>query len=190
MNQDPVVPTHTHSLREHTASTVTIIVAISEGSGVIGHADRLPWDVPADYAHYLNAVRGATVIMGRKSFATFGADLTSRRCLVITRQTEWEHPTCPCEVSTCADLPSALEQATAHGDPIFVAGGQAIYEAALEGDHIDRLMISWIPGSHTGDRHFPPLPAKRFRLIAQSQRTGYRLCILERAPAPSRRRPR
>ena len=56
---------------------IHIIAAIAE-NGVIGKDNRIPWEIPADLAHFKSLTAGHTVIMGRKTFESIGRILPNR----------------------------------------------------------------------------------------------------------------
>ncbi|MEO1451163.1 MAG: dihydrofolate reductase, partial [Bacteroidota bacterium] len=66
-------------------SSPIILISAMGTNRVIGREAGMPWSVPAEYAQYLDFIRGQTVIMGRKSFDIFGADLTCTHTLILSR---------------------------------------------------------------------------------------------------------
>jgi len=127
---------------------------------VIGTADGMPWQVPAEYQQYLRFITGQTVIMGRRSYEIFGEDLTSAHALVISR--------------SLADGPDyevfdGLEKAIAHGQElgktIFVAGGASIYAQALP--LADEMYLSTIRGDYEGTAYFPEFDRSDWEIIEE-----------------------
>ena len=57
---------------------VLIVISAMSRERVIGQGEGMPWDVPAEFDQFLGFIRDQTVIMGRRSWEIFGADLTSR----------------------------------------------------------------------------------------------------------------
>lgn len=129
------------------ASDVSIIAALTRDR-VIGSGGELPWKLPAEYRHFLDRVRGHTVIMGRRSWEIFGPDLGCAEAVVLSR-----HHTEVAGAITSASLDDALATARDIGRPVFVAGGATVYEAALP--QARWLELSWIHGSYDGDTYFP-----------------------------------
>lgn len=115
---------------------------------VIGASDGMPWDVPEEYARYLDTVRGATVIMGRKSFEIFGDDLDNDLSIIVTRG-----DAVAAGVRVARGVGEAIALARSTDRPIFVAGGASIYEQALP--KADRMLLSEIHGGFAGDTYFP-----------------------------------
>ncbi|HMD00020.1 MAG TPA: dihydrofolate reductase, partial [Ferruginibacter sp.] len=68
--------------------TISLIVAASENNA-IGKGNKLPWHLPTDLKFFKNTTWGMPVIMGRKTFESFGKPLPGRFNIVITRTTGW-----------------------------------------------------------------------------------------------------
>jgi len=85
---------------------------------VIGRGDGMPWNVPEEYRHFLDSVRGGAVIMGRRSFEIFGADLADSQPIVLTRR---DHA--PTGALSARDLEAALDAARRLGLAPWIAGG-------------------------------------------------------------------
>jgi dihydrofolate reductase len=142
------------------------MIAAMSADRVIGHEDGLPWDVPADYEHFVASVRGGAVVMGRRSYGIFGGDLEDVRAIVVTRS---EHA--PAGSQRAGDVETALAQAAASGRPVWVAGGASIYEQALP--YADELHLSIVPGTFEGDAWFPAWDERAWALAEEAPRDGY-----------------
>jgi len=96
----------------------------------------------------LRFVSGQAVIIGRKSFEIFGADLPEgTTVIVVTRSASIPG------AQTAQSLADALSLADNVGQSVFVAGGGSIYEQALP--HADEMYLSTIKGDFEGDTYFP-----------------------------------
>jgi dihydrofolate reductase len=130
--------------------TVALIWAQSS-NGVIGRDGELPWRIPEDMAHFRELTRGATVVMGRRTWESLPErfrPLPGRRNLVLSRDPSYDAPGATVVVS----LPDAF--AAADGD-VWVAGGAAVYAAALS--HADRLHVTDVDTVVDGDVVAPAL---------------------------------
>lgn len=125
-----------------------IIIAALGRNGVIGRGDAMPWNVPDEYRQFLAFVEGQTVIMGRRSWEIFGADLTSAHNLVVSRR-GGELP----GAIVCPSVEEAIERARGFGKGVFSAGGASIYEQTLP--LADTMYLSFIKGEFEGDTFFP-----------------------------------
>lgn len=141
-----------------------IIIAATGANRVIGTQNGMPWDVPEEYAQYLQFVRGNTVIMGRRSHEIFGADLEQTHQLVVSRSlTSVPGPW----AEVARSLEAALTRAEAFGKPIFVAGGATIYKQAL--DQVDAMYLSEIKGDFSGSVFFPAFSPTDWELVEERE---------------------
>jgi dihydrofolate reductase len=125
-----------------------IIIAAMAENRVIGVGDGLPWDVPEEYEQYRRFIADQTVVMGRRSYEIFGADLTSRHTVVVSRSAE--------EIDgaiVCRSLEDAVAKAESLGRTVFINGGASIYQQALP--LVDEMYLSIIKGQYSGDAYFP-----------------------------------
>lgn len=136
---------------------------------VIGYQGALPWSIPEEYAHFLASVRGAAVIMGRVSWEIFGADLTEREGIVISRSMEQGRG-----YVVFPDLAHAVDYARVLGKTVFIAGGQSIYSQALDLGLADELWLSVIPVEVAGDAFFPEFDQSDWGLFSSEDRGSYR----------------
>ena len=140
---------------------LTLIAAVAR-NGVIGMANRLPWQLPADLKHFKELTTGHTVIMGRKTWDSLPAKfrpLPGRYNIVVTRNDSFRAE--GATVST--SLPDAI--AAANGDEVFVIGGAELYKAALL--LADRLQLTEIDATFEGDTWFPIIDPARWRETAR-----------------------
>lgn len=144
---------------------IIIISAMSE-NGLIGSGDGMPWNVEAEYQSYLNHIRGNTVIMGRRSYEIFGADLTSKTNIVVSRSVDTIEG-----AQVFKDFQSALRFAKSLTRDIFIAGGASIYKLGLE--VADALYLSTIKGDFTGDVYFPQVDWSRWKGVRRERNPEY-----------------
>jgi dihydrofolate reductase len=140
---------------------LTLIAAVAR-NGVIGFANRLPWQLPADLRRFKELTTGHTVIMGRKTWESLPAKfrpLPGRRNIVVTRNDAFIAD--GATVST--SLPDAI--AAANGDEAFVIGGAELYKAALP--LADRLQLTEIDAAYEGDTWFPVIDMAQWRETAR-----------------------
>jgi len=126
---------------------IALIAAIAENN-VIGQNNGLPWHFPEDFRHFKALTVGKNILMGRKTFESLGKPLPDRTNIVITRQTDYEVPE---GVYVFPTIPEAL--AAFQEEDIMVIGGGEIYAQTIS--QADRLYITHIHESYTGDTKFP-----------------------------------
>lgn len=139
---------------------VSVIVAMSE-EGVIGRDGRLPWHLPDDLREFKRLTMGHVLVMGRQTFESVGRALPGRRSIVLTRRGD----VCPPGVETAPSLEAAFDLA-AGAPEVFVAGGAAVYRAALP--RADRLYVTVVHAHVAGDVRFPPLDWNAWRLEGET----------------------
>jgi dihydrofolate reductase len=142
--------------------TVTLVAAVA-ANGVIGVDGELPWQLPADLAHFKRLTMGHPMIMGRATFDSIGRALPGRTTIVVTRDPGWSAD----GVETAASLPDALERAASLDDDIFIVGGGQIYAQALESDLVDLLCITRVAAAPEGDTTFPAIDWERWVPVAR-----------------------
>ncbi|MGM0372148.1 MAG: dihydrofolate reductase [Halobacteriota archaeon] len=158
---------------------IALIAAVAE-NGVIGDSKSIPWHYPADLKHFKELTVGHPVIMGRRTYEAIvdrlGEPLPDRLNVVLS--------TDGIDVLDGAvqanSIPEAIEIAAANDAEIaFVAGGGSIYEQFLP--RADRLYITEIPETPTGDTHFPEWDPDRWALIEQDKRGDLVFSTYERS---------
>jgi dihydrofolate reductase len=150
-----------------------IIISAMTHDRVIGAGEGMPWSVPAEYRHFLDTVRGNTVIMGRRSFEIFGPDLGESRVVMVSRSASSVEG-----AEVAGSIEGALEIARRHGAEIYSAGGASIYRQTIP--LADTMLLSVIDGSYEGDTHFPAFDEGAWRLERREPREGYALTVYRR----------
>ncbi|MEM9383868.1 MAG: dihydrofolate reductase [Pseudomonadota bacterium] len=105
-----------------------ILISAMSSERVIGSGDGLPWNLPEEYANFLGKVRGHPIVMGRRSYEIFGADLVDSPLLVVSRSLR-EVPAA--NVQICASVDEALREAASLDERVFVGGGARVYAETL-----------------------------------------------------------
>lgn len=149
---------------------------------VIGAGDGMPWNVPAEYQHFLDSVRGGAVIMGRTSHEIFGADLEQVEAIVLTRRDE-----VPQGTHKAGSLEEAIQIARDLDRSPWIAGGASVYGQALS--VADEMHLSVVPGRLEGDAHFPAWEGAAWTLAEERAHSEYlfRRYIRNTSPTPVRR---
>ena len=164
-------------------STVILIAAFCmDGSGcrVIGDNNKIPWHLPKDLRLFRRLTLNHPIIMGRKTFESFGSQpLPKRQNIVLTRQPYYRAE--GCTIFHC------MEEALLHTKDevsVFVIGGGEIYQQAM--GYADHIILTEIfdenPNTKlfplvSGNVFFPDLPANEWlevkrgrKLIASNQK--------------------
>lgn len=133
-----------------------LIVATSK-NGVIGRDSTMPWHLPDDLKYFKEKTNGNIIILGRKTFDTFGRVLPNREHWILTREEESRinkdnNP----NVKVFHDsfsVVSALMRDTRDG---YVIGGAAIYKMFLP--FVSTCYVTEIETEITGGDTFFTLP--------------------------------
>jgi dihydrofolate reductase len=146
---------------------LVLVAAVAE-NGVIGRAGGLPWRLKTDLKRFRALTVGHPVVMGRKTYLSFGKPLKYRTNIVITRDPEFA----AAGVVVAPSLEAAME--VAEGDAlrrgaaaIVIGGGADIYAKTI--DRAARLEITRVHARPEGDTIFPAIDPTRWRETARQE---------------------
>jgi dihydrofolate reductase len=127
---------------------ISLIWAMDENR-LIGVENRLPWKLPADMKWFRRHTLGKPIIMGRKTFDSFGGrPLPDRTNIVVTRDKNYSAEGAVVVYS----IDEAL-QVAGDAEEVMIIGGASFYEQMLS--RADRLYVSLVHGQFEGDAWFP-----------------------------------
>ena len=127
---------------------ISLIWAMDDNR-LIGVENRLPWKLPADMKWFRRHTLGKPIIMGRKTFDSFGGrPLPDRTNIVVTRDKDYQAEGAVVVYS----IEEAL-QAAGDAEEVMIIGGASFYEQMLP--RADRLYITQVHGKFEGDAWFP-----------------------------------
>ncbi|KZM48497.1 dihydrofolate reductase [Labrenzia sp. OB1] len=132
-----------------------VLIAAVARNGVIGADDDMPWKLSTDLKRFKKLTLGKPVVLGRKTFLSFGGKpLPGRPHIVISRNPGYA----PDGAEAATSLKDALERAGALAgqlgvEEIMIIGGGQIYAQAIE--IADRLEITEVDTAPEGDTIFP-----------------------------------
>lgn len=144
--------------------SISIIVAIDK-KYAIGKANKIPWHLPADFAHFKKVTLGHPVIMGYNTYLSIGKPLPGRTNIVLTDKEEIEG----CEVAH--SLEEALVVGMTHMTDIFVIGGASVYEQSLP--LADKLVVTHVDTEVEGaDTFFPKIDTAVWKEVSREKRSA------------------
>ncbi|PSQ32216.1 dihydrofolate reductase [Halobacteriales archaeon SW_10_68_16] len=145
------------------------VAALSEDR-VIGDGDEIPWEsLPEDKQQYRGRIANYPVVLGRRTFEMF-EDLPGTIQIVMSRsEREFEADT----AVRAGSVEEAVDIAADHADRAYVIGGAGIYE--LFQPHLDRMVLSRVPGEYEGDAVYPAWDDEVWRLVAETPYEGFTL---------------
>lgn len=143
---------------------ISLVAAASENN-VIGKDNWMPWDLPAELAHFRAYTRGKTVIMGRKTYDSVGRPMPNRHNIVVSRQEGLQIP----GVDVVTSVEEALELAKKDGlEEVCVIGGEQIYKAALPyATHIQLSRVHTI--IEGGEAFFPEVDWGDWKEVSRNE---------------------
>lgn len=138
---------------------ISLLVAMDENR-LIGKDNQLPWHLPNDLQYFKQVTMGHPIVMGRKTFESIGRPLPGRENIVITRNHDYQAEGCRVihQLSEVKAFPKEEE--------VFVIGGAQIFEEILP--EADRLYITEIHASFSGDTHFPEIKEEDWEEISST----------------------
>ena len=140
---------------------LSLLVAADENN-VIEKDNKLPWHLPSDLKYFKNLTWGMPVVMGRKTFESFGKPLSGRRNIVISRNNEWKAE--GVEIANSIEKAVALAQQSVVNE-IFIIGGGEIFKTFLP--KAERIYLTRIHQSFDGDAFFPEIDETEWQLVKE-----------------------
>lgn len=151
------------------------VAALAENRA-IGNDGDVPWEpIPGDRRQYRERIAGTPVVMGRRTFEMYD-DLPGSRQVVLSRSVdsfEAETVEHAAGVGEALDLLASLTDGHAH-----VIGGASIYD--LFQPHLDRMVLSRVPGTYEGDAFYPEWDETTWRLTEDREYDRFTLQHWER----------
>lgn len=128
---------------------MNVIVAVDQNWAIGKDGDQLVY-LKEDLKRFRTLTSGHTVILGRKTLATFpgGRPLKNRRNLILSRNPQFQ--------AEGAEVFSSVEELVQKADKdAFVIGGASVYEQLLP--YCDTAYITKIHAAFPADTYFPDL---------------------------------
>lgn len=129
-------------------TSLTLVAAVAD-NGVIGADGDIPWRIPADFAHFKALTLGGVLVMGRATYDSIGRALPGRTTIVLTRDPSWRAE----GVLTATTVDEALDLAATAAGEVYVAGGAAVYAAAMP--LATHQVLTEVHASPDGDTFYP-----------------------------------
>ena len=137
---------------------ISIIVAMDKNN-LIGKKNQIPWYIPSELKRFRHLTMGKPIIMGRKTHESIGRILDGRDNIVLTSNAKY----CKKGIAVYNDLDKVFDDFSSH-EEIVVIGGSDIYRLALP--FANKLYITYVEGSFSGDTWFPEFNLGDWRMIS------------------------
>ncbi|GAA4071532.1 dihydrofolate reductase [Amphibacillus indicireducens] len=131
---------------------------------LIGKDNWIPWDIPNDLGYFKAMTTGKTIIMGRKTFESFGKPLPNRHHVVLTRNKDFQADGCVVfhQIEDVLDYIKPFSN-----QEVIVIGGSEIYQQFLK--YADRLYITYIDAEFEGDTYLPEFDLSNWQLTSKEK---------------------
>jgi len=142
---------------------ISMIAAMADDRG-IGIENRLPWKLPADMRWFRLHTLGKPIVMGRKTFESFGGKpLPERTNIVITRDENYR-----AEGAVVVHTIDEAIQAAGDVEEVMIIGGESFYKQMLP--RADRFYVTQVHGNFEVDAWFPEFDWSEWQEL---ERTDY-----------------
>jgi len=146
------------------------LIAAASSNRVIGVDDNLPWHLPADLKYFKEKTLGHFMLMGRKTWQSFGKPLPGRTSLVITRDANFLVPD---GVFQFSSISKGIEYARKNGESeLMIIGGGQIFTDALP--FADRIYLTHVYTKFPispATIFFPPVIATEWEIISSEPKS-------------------
>ncbi len=137
---------------------ISIIAAMTDDR-VIGINNNLPWKLPSDMKWFRQHTLGKPILMGRKTFESFGArPLPGRSNIIVTRTQDYQAE----GTRVVHSIDDAL-QAAGEVKEIMVIGGASFYTQMLP--LAQRMYLTRVHTEVAGDTWFPEFDESQWRQV-------------------------
>lgn len=145
--------------------TISLIAAMADDRA-IGIDNSLPWKLPADMKWFRRHTLGKPIVMGRKTFESFGArPLPERTNIVITRDQDYRAE----GVVVVHTIDEAIAAAGEVAE-VMIIGGESFYQQMLP--RADRFYLTQVHGRFEADAFFPDFDMDEWREVAREEHTA------------------
>ena len=155
---------------------INLIWAMDENN-LVGNGDKIPWHIKEDLLYYKSKTKGKVVLMGDTTYFSLKGyykdkPLPYGKIYVATIDKNLNID----GVEMVYDIFEFLNNNKE--EELWVVGGATIYKLSLP--YADRLYISFIKGSHEGDRYFPKINFDEYKLIWENVTEQVRYTLFEK----------
>lgn len=141
---------------------ISIIVAIADDN-VIGIENRLPWKLPADMRWFRLHTLGKPIVMGRKTFESFGGKpLPDRTNIVVTSDMNYQR-----EGAVVAHSIDEALQLAGDVEEVMIIGGDSFYRQMLP--RADRFYLTQVHGKFEADAWFPEFDLNEWEELERTE---------------------
>jgi dihydrofolate reductase len=171
------------------APIIALVVAVGE-NGAIGRGGELPWRLSTDLKQFRKVTLGKPIVMGRRTFESFGRVLDQRVNIILTRDEDFAVPGAVVAHGLEEGLGQARRAAAEAGvGEIMVIGGEGVFRAVLP--QASRIYLTEVHAAPHADTWFPALDRGEWREVFREKHAAgpkddhaFSFVVLERDPHP------
>lgn len=153
-----------------------IIIAAMAKNRVIGNKNHLPWNIPEEYQHFVNAVKDNVMIMGRNAYENFETEGWENTMIIVLSKTitELNHP----HAIALDSIEEVIKKARSYGKPVFIGGGASIYAQMMQ--YADEMWLSFLPDAYEGDIFFPEFDENDWEVVKTEKHPSFEFRVYKR----------
>ncbi len=141
---------------------ISLIVAVADDN-VIGIENRLPWKLPADMRWFRLHTLGKPIVMGRKTFESFGGKpLPDRTNIVVTSDTDYK-----AEGALVAHSIDEALKLAGDAEEVMIIGGDSFYRQMLP--RADLFYLTRVHGKFEADAWFPEFDLNEWKELEHTE---------------------
>lgn len=141
---------------------ISLIAAMADDRA-IGIENRLPWKLPADMKWFRLHTLGKPIVMGRKTFESFGGrTLPERTNIVITSDEHYQGD----GIVVVHSIDEAID-AAGDVEEVMIIGGESFYRQMLP--RADRFYLTKVHGSFEADAWFPEFDEGEWKELERTE---------------------
>lgn len=141
---------------------ISLIVAIADDN-VIGIENRLPWKLPVDMRWFRLHTLGKPIVMGRKTFESFGGKpLPDRTNIVVTSDTNYK-----AEGAVVAHSIDEALKLAGDAEEVMIIGGDSFYRQMLP--RADLFYLTQVHGKFEADAWFPEFDLNEWKELERTE---------------------
>ena len=149
-----------------------IIIAALAGNNVISDSGKIQWYSKEELNHFKKTTIGFPVLMGRKTFESIGQPLNDRINLILSRNPNYKINCNDCIKFSSIDNAIGFCAKESYRK-IFIIGGGEIFRQTI--DLADKLIISDMNLSLSGDVHFPVINENVWEIIEEEKHKSFKV---------------
>lgn len=140
------------------------LIAAAAKNNAIGKDGDMPWHLSNDLKYFKNVTWGMPVVMGRKTFESFGKGkpLAGRKNIILTRQKDF-NPKGVVTVQSADDAIFLVNEMDVK--EMMVIGGGEVYRLFFE--KAKRIYLTRVDAEPEADTFFPEIDPQVWKLISQ-----------------------